>query len=63
MAEFTYTGRSDTGELQTGKLDAKSVDSAAAKLASLGVTPLEIKTVKPSSDMHLGDLNRLFGGD
>ncbi len=42
MSNFKYRGRSGRGETITGRLDAESVDAAAARLLSLGITPLDI---------------------
>ena len=42
MSNFKYRGRSGRGETITGRLDAESVDSAAARLLNLGITPLDI---------------------
>ena len=42
MSNYRYRGRSGRGETITGRLDADSVDAAAARLLTLGITPLDI---------------------
>ena len=42
MLNFRYRGRSGRGETITGRLEAESVDAAAARLLTLGITPLDI---------------------
>jgi MSHA biogenesis protein MshG len=42
MSAFKYRGRSGRGETITGRLDAESVDAAATRLLTLGITPLDI---------------------
>ena len=42
MSSFRYRGRSGRGETITGRLEADSADAAAARLLTLGITPLDI---------------------
>jgi MSHA biogenesis protein MshG len=42
MSNFRYRGRSGRGDLITGRLEADDIDSVAARLMNLGITPLEI---------------------
>jgi MSHA biogenesis protein MshG len=43
MSSFRYQGRSGRGELVTGRLEADTADTVAGRLATLGITPLQIE--------------------
>ncbi|MEM1176582.1 MAG: type II secretion system F family protein [Pseudomonadota bacterium] len=62
MAEFTYKGRAEDGQLHTGKLVASSRDAVAGRLVSLGITPVEIRDVREAQQITLADINRRLGG-
>lgn len=62
MAEFAYKGRSSSGEMVKGKLFGSSVDAIAGRLMTLGITPVEIRDVKTSSNLMAMDIATLFGG-
>ena len=61
MALFRYRGRTTHGELQTGQLEADSVDTAAQRLVSLGITPV---TIDPHThrELEIAELWRRLGG-
>jgi MSHA biogenesis protein MshG len=61
VALFRYRGRTTHGELQTGRLEADSVDTAAQRLVSLGITPL---TIDPHAhrELEIAQLWRRLGG-
>ncbi len=62
MAEFAYKGRSSSGEMVKGKLFGSSVDAIAGRLMTLGITPVEIRDVKTSSNLMAMDITKFFGG-
>ncbi len=62
MAEYSYKGRAKDGSLQAGRLVAANADAVAGRLASQGITPVEIRDVRDSEDMTLEDLKRKMGG-
>ena len=49
MAEFRYKARSVSGEMIKGVLEATSADTAAAQLASDGMTPIELMQAQARS--------------
>ena len=62
MAEYSYKGRAEDGQLHTGKLVASSRDAVAGRLVSLGITPVEIRDVRDEKQVTVADLHRRFGG-
>lgn len=62
MAEFAYKGRSARGDLINGTLQAESTDAVAARLVSIGITPLEIRNVASRDSVTVGELWRRMGG-
>ena len=61
MALFRYRGRTTHGELQTGRLEADSIDTAAQRLVSLGITPVAIDP-HVHRELELAELWRRLGG-
>ena len=62
MADFAYKGRSASGEMVTGKMSGNTVDAVAERLVSLGITPVEVRDAKVSSDLLVDDIWRRLGG-
>ena len=62
MAEFTYKGRSNRGELVSGRLHGDSPDTVANRLFGNGVTPLEIVAVTERGSTDVDELWRRMGG-
>ena len=62
MAEFTYKGRSNRGELVSGRLHGDSPDTVANRLFGNGVTPLEIVAATERSSTDVEELWRRMGG-
>ncbi len=60
MAAYRYRGRSGRGESITGRLDAESVDGAATRLLSLGITPLDI-AVEGAESASVNELLQRLG--
>lgn len=62
MAEFSYKGRASDGALHTGTVTATSLDAAASRLVSLGITPVEISDARSDRELTLDDIALRFGG-
>lgn len=62
MTEFAYKGRSSDGELVIGKLHGGSADAIAARLTSVGITPVEIRDLASSSLLTVNDVWLRLGG-
>ncbi len=62
MKTFAYRGRASTGEPVAGRLEGESADAVAARLFSLGITPVEISDATERSTVTVGDLWRRMGG-
>jgi len=53
MALFAYKGRNARGTLIQGELDAGTIDAVASQLFNSGITPIDIKEQKKSSEVNL----------
>ena len=62
MAEFTYKGRSNAGQLVSGRINDTSIDAVANRLLGTGLTPIEITAVAEHSGMTVEELWRHLGG-
>jgi len=63
MAEFAYKGRAAGGDLVSGTLQGDSPDAVASRLLDLGITPVDIQSVKKrGGGMDVGELWRQMGG-
>jgi len=63
MAEFAYKGRAAGGDLVSGTLQGDSPDAVASRLLDLGITPVDIQSVKQQGGgMDVGELWRRMGG-
>ncbi len=62
MAEFTYKGRSNAGQLVSGRINDTSIDAVANRLLGTGLTPIEITAVAEHSGMTVEELWRRLGG-
>lgn len=62
MPEFSYKGRSANGGLITGKLHGNSAGAIASRLASNGITPVEIRDLADLAQLKVSDIMLRFGG-
>jgi MSHA biogenesis protein MshG len=62
MSLFKYRGRSGRGDLITGRLEADDIDTVAARLMNLGITPLEIASDAAQGTTVREILQRLGAG-
>ncbi len=59
MPLFTYKGRNTRGNLIQGEIDAGTIDTVASQLFNIGITPIDIKEQKASSDSDISLSNYL----
>lgn len=60
MPLYSYSGRSIQGEALSGELEAAGEQQAATQLLNKGITPINIREVKPQLDLML-ELNNWLG--
>lgn len=63
MAEYSYKGRSATGTSVDGRLHAASADAIAARLTSIGITPISITMQTGKREIRFADLRLSLGRD
>jgi MSHA biogenesis protein MshG len=59
MPLFNYKGRNARGNLIEGEIDAGTMDSVASQLFNIGITPIDIKQQKESSENDISLSNYL----
>ncbi|MCC5879014.1 MAG: type II secretion system F family protein [Idiomarina sp.] len=55
MAEYSYRGRDQSGNLVNGQLQANDENGVAEMLMRRGITPLQIQTYTPGYSLDVGD--------
>jgi MSHA biogenesis protein MshG len=61
VPSFTYRGRARGGQLVTGELEGDTAAAVAARLSSIGVTPLDVHETR-GAELTVGDVWRRLGG-
>ena len=56
MAEYSYRGRTKTGELVSGTMDASSADGVASQLMGNGITPVAINEAVTAASFEMPEL-------
>jgi MSHA biogenesis protein MshG len=59
MPNYSYKGRNSRGSLINGDIDAGTIDAVASQLFNIGITPIDIKEQKKSSDFDISLSNYL----
>ena len=62
MPEFSYRGRTEAGEPVNGRINAGSVETVAARLINLGITPVEIQGQTTNTTLTVNDIWIRLGG-
>jgi MSHA biogenesis protein MshG len=59
MSQFIYKGRNARGSLVQGEIDAGTIDAVASQLFNIGITPIDIKEQKATSEIDISFSNYL----
>lgn len=62
MALYQYKARNSRGDAINGQMEGGSADAVASQLINSGITPIDIREVKPKQDVFAEIRRRLGGG-